>query len=311
MRTTLILVACASPGLPAAAQCDPPDIRATDDSRNDFFGFRMDADGGRAVVGAISDDPLGPDSGSAYVFRRVGSQWLEEAKLVPDTVAPIFNFGRAVAVDGGRIAVGAGGGPGRVFVFEHLAGTWTQTDELVSGSTTFEGFGHSVDLDGDVLAVGAEGARDGPGGNTGPATGAVYAFRHAGSSWNLEAALYHDDRGAGDHMGWSVCVEGDRIIGSAPFANASSVFAAGVVSVFDFDGSMWSRTVDLFPGDPEVFGEMGRGQVALLADTIAAGTEFAGADNAGAAYIFEYGGRPPRPQRRPRTPRAARGRPLP
>jgi hypothetical protein len=67
----------------------------------------LSADGTTAVVGARTDeDPNGPESGSAYVFKRQASDWSQEAKLVAWDGDSQDQFGRSLGVSsGGRTAL--------------------------------------------------------------------------------------------------------------------------------------------------------------------------------------------------------------
>ena len=56
-------------------------LTTIDPAEADQFGSSVSVNGDAAVVGAPFDDDLGGDSGSAYVFRRVGANWIQEAKL--------------------------------------------------------------------------------------------------------------------------------------------------------------------------------------------------------------------------------------
>ncbi|MCH7566943.1 MAG: choice-of-anchor D domain-containing protein, partial [Nitrospirae bacterium] len=57
-------------------------ITASDGAVNDNFGSSVSISGDYAVVGAMGDDDNGTDAGSAYVFKRTGTSWAQEAKLL-------------------------------------------------------------------------------------------------------------------------------------------------------------------------------------------------------------------------------------
>ena len=50
-------------------------LTASDGADFDQFGFSVSVSGDTAVVGASGDDDDGIDSGSAYVFERIGTVW--------------------------------------------------------------------------------------------------------------------------------------------------------------------------------------------------------------------------------------------
>ena len=51
-------------------------------------------------MGASGDDDNGSASGSAYVFKRTGASWAEEAKLLPSDGAISDVFGISVSISG-------------------------------------------------------------------------------------------------------------------------------------------------------------------------------------------------------------------
>ena len=142
----------------------------------DAFGSAIAIDGDVAVIGARLAKG---GNGSAYVFRLVDGQWVEEQELVGlfGEVGPEQGqFGRAVAISGPWIAVGAPRDNffdfaprpkmGSVSMFEYTnvpeQDPW-EFPGFPDGYLTPERrpsgelFGTSVALDGNVLAVGAVG----------------------------------------------------------------------------------------------------------------------------------------------------------
>jgi len=66
---------------------------APDGAAGDYFGYSVAVDGDTAVIGAFNDDDNGPNSGSAYVFIRSGSSWVQQAKLTASDGAEYDSFG--------------------------------------------------------------------------------------------------------------------------------------------------------------------------------------------------------------------------
>jgi len=58
-------------------------LLASDGTASDFFGYSVSISGDYAVVGSRQNDDNGSNSGSAYIFKRSGISWTEEAKLLP------------------------------------------------------------------------------------------------------------------------------------------------------------------------------------------------------------------------------------
>ncbi len=104
-------------------------LTASDAAANDYFGWSVIISGDTAVVGAPWDDDAGTSSGSAYVFRYDGTEWVEEAKLTASDAAALDVFGYGVAISGDTAVVGAFGDDdaftdsGSAYVYELAADT--------------------------------------------------------------------------------------------------------------------------------------------------------------------------------------------
>jgi len=99
-------------------------ITASDGADGDIFGRSVSISGDYAIVGAFWDDDNGIDSGSAYIFKRSGTSWAEEAKLTASDGAAIDQFGWSVSISGEYAIVGAhldddnGADSGSAYIFE-------------------------------------------------------------------------------------------------------------------------------------------------------------------------------------------------
>lgn len=128
----------------------------------DQFGWSvaLSSDGTRALVGAFLDDTAaGANAGSARVFVRSGTTWMEEAQLLASGAAADDWFGVSVALssDGSRALVGAlgddtaaGTGAGSAHVFVRSGTMWMDEAMLLgSGAATDDNFGNAVALTSD------------------------------------------------------------------------------------------------------------------------------------------------------------------
>jgi hypothetical protein len=57
-------------------------LLASDGNDSDYFGFSVSISGDYAIIGSYADDDMGFASGSAYIFRRDGTVWSQQAKLL-------------------------------------------------------------------------------------------------------------------------------------------------------------------------------------------------------------------------------------
>ena len=82
-------------------------LTASDGGAYDNFGTSVSISGDYAIVGASGDNDNGSHSGSAYVFRREGSDWVEETKLTASDGDYDDYFGTSVSISGVYAIVGA------------------------------------------------------------------------------------------------------------------------------------------------------------------------------------------------------------
>ncbi|HEX3480889.1 MAG TPA: FG-GAP repeat protein, partial [Kofleriaceae bacterium] len=95
--------------------------KATNTGTRDFFGTAVAIDGDTLVVGASGESSAATTvngdqnndnaqgAGAAYVFRRTGDRWIQEAYLKASNTETFDDFGISVAVSGDTVAVGAFG----------------------------------------------------------------------------------------------------------------------------------------------------------------------------------------------------------
>jgi hypothetical protein len=83
-------------------------IVASDAADGDNFGYGVAIDGDYAIVGAYQNDDGGSSSGSAYIFRRTGTNtWDTGTKILASDAAASDRFGFSVDIDGDYAIVGA------------------------------------------------------------------------------------------------------------------------------------------------------------------------------------------------------------
>jgi hypothetical protein len=190
-------------------------------------------------------------------------------------------FGFNVALDGNTLAVGTpfegsngrgvnsgaeadDGAPvsGAVYIFTRRSGTWRQEAYIkASNAEAGDGFGASVTLSGNMLAVGATGeSSNGRGVNSGAEadnsaqfSGAVYVFTRRGGTWRQQAYIKASNAEEGDRFGHSVALSGNTLavgaldessngrgINSGAEADNSAQFS-GAVYVFTRHGGTWRQ----------------------------------------------------------------------
>ena len=105
---------------------------ASDGSADDNFGHSVSISGDYAIVGVPYDDDNGSGSGSAYIFKRDGVNWLQQPKLLASDGAADDQFGMSVSISGDYAVVGApndddkGSDSGSAYIFKRDAASWLQ-----------------------------------------------------------------------------------------------------------------------------------------------------------------------------------------
>jgi hypothetical protein len=272
-------------------------LKAPNAEEQDRFGGSVAISGDTIVVGAFQEDSSQTTitnganasadnsanlAGSAYVFTRSGTNWTQQAFLKAPNANNGANFGRAVAISGDTIIVGA----------ENERSNQTTITNGDTASSNTSGFG----------------------------TGAAYVFTRSGTNWSQQAYLKAPNAEANDHFGESVAISGDTVVvgasredgnattitNGASASGDDSASSAGAAYVFTRRGSTWSHQAYLKAPNAEAddnFGEF----VTISGDTIVVGASredsnataitngtSASADNsassAGAAYVFTRSG---------------------
>ncbi|MFP4601211.1 MAG: FG-GAP repeat protein, partial [Persicimonas sp.] len=186
-------------------------LAASDGQAADYFGTSVAMDGSTLVVGAEADEDNGPYSGSAYVFEKTASGWVEVQKITPSDGREQGRFGSSVALLGDKLVVGArtddenGFAAGASYIFESTASGWVEQQKL-HGSNTDSGdrFGYSVALQTDTLIVGARYA--GPN-----AYGQAYVFEPSAASWT-EVQRLDNASSTSDEFGYALAADPDTAV---------------------------------------------------------------------------------------------------
>ncbi len=84
-------------------------LTAADSAAGDWFGYSVALSSDIALIGAHFNDydVDGVDSGSAYVFKRSGTTWSQQAKLTAADATAGDQFGGRVAISGDSALIGA------------------------------------------------------------------------------------------------------------------------------------------------------------------------------------------------------------
>jgi FG-GAP repeat/Divergent InlB B-repeat domain len=211
-------------------------LLASDGAYGDTFGYSVSISGDYAIIGAHNaDGGNGVYSGSAYIFSRSGSLWIQQAKLLASDGAAHDSFGRSVSISGNYAIVGAPNNrvngilTGSSYIFARNSTSWTQQAKIHSETDTVnQYFGNSVSISGDTLIVGAYGDYNRNEINS----GAAFIFSRSGSAWILQSKLLPDDGAVSDNFGYSVSIS-DNNAAIASYLDDSDFSDTGSAYIFE------------------------------------------------------------------------------
>ncbi|MEL7363253.1 MAG: hypothetical protein AAFN13_14355, partial [Bacteroidota bacterium] len=279
--------------VPAHGQIETTEQKLTlpDGDRNDAFGTALALDGTTLAVGS--------DNATVYLFDRgaeATSAWTEGQRLRAVDIATAEQraerFGRAVALDGDRLVVGASGGTTEAFVYERTAGVWSVSAVLVDDPENDDeefndAFGDAVALDGDRIAVGAPGEGDFN-------QGSVYVFERQGGAWTRAARLTDPDGRTADFFGRQVALAGDRLAVASNAVDLDGARDGGAVFIYDrAPGGTWTRAAKLTASDAAEADGLGTSIAFNGPDELLVGADDVdgpGGFNTGAVYVFRFDG---------------------
>lgn len=245
-------------------------------SAQDRFGWSADIEGDWAVVGAPTlHCQSAPSCGGVFIYHREAESWVLDrsftyADIVGDDVRWI---GQSVALHGDVLVVGSpysdcpdSSAPcGAVYLLKRINEVWTFQQRIQAPSPApHSWFGTSVEIDGNVIVVGAP--RD-PYSNR----GAAFVYRYDGASWAFEAELsrpFDFPRG----LGRALAIDQDFIFLGAPgnITTNDDYAYRGAVLGYQRVGGHWTEAFLIEPpltAETDLFGHV----VALSPDWLAIG----------------------------------------
>ena len=223
-------------------------LLASDGTINDLFGSAVSLDGEYAIIGAYGNDDSGVESGSAYIFKRDGTVWTQQAKLLAADGDAGDYFGFSVSIDGDYAIIGApheNSYKGSAYIFKRSGSSWIEESKLiVSDSGSFAQLGTSVYIDGEYVIIGAPSDKNGDG----DYTGAAHIFKRTDTTWTYQAKLLASDGEADERFGNSVSMDGDYAIIGAFFDDDNGMYS-GSAYVFKRTDTTWAQQAKLLASD--------------------------------------------------------------
>lgn len=245
-------------------------LTVADHAKDDKFGSDVSIYKNYLIAGMPLDDDHGSASGSAFIFSRIGNNWIERTKLSPVDGNASDNFGYSVSINDDYAFCSAykdddiASDCGSVYVYLRCDSVWNFLTRLMpDGAADYVWFGISMEADSNYLTVGAMNKNGGK--------GSVYVFSTDGTNWTKVKEIVASDGMPLDNLGSSVSVYGQFIItgaggddfDSTGVSNSGSVYLFGpcappaptVVLINDtlfsdaLSGNQWYDSNGALPGE--------------------------------------------------------------
>ena len=270
-------------------------LLASDGETDDFFGGSVSISGDTAIIGAYGDDDEANFSGAAYIFQKIAGCWMQITKLKADIPVADDQFGFSVSISGDLVIVGAptplnSGAVGAAYIFQLIAGTWTQIKKLTADIVELnDRFGYSVSISGDTAIVGAYGIEV----SAVLSAGVAYIFQKdftGADAWGQRKKLENPSPETNDQFGLSVSIDADTAVVGTPGNNLPAA-NSGIAYIYNRNEAVpdnWGLVTSIQASDGAVNDRFGwsvsiSGDTALIGayddDDIVVGS--------GSAYIFQ------------------------
>ncbi|VAW27098.1 hypothetical protein MNBD_BACTEROID06-1858, partial [hydrothermal vent metagenome] len=275
-----------------SAQLELAILKSSDQLPGDGFGFSLDIKGDIVLAGSPYDDVSFSEDGSAYLFNKPISGWVdmtETAKLTSISADHNNNFGSSVSIGEDYVVVGApredggGWGIGAAYIYERPVSGWasaTESAKLTASDGDLEfNVGVAVEANGNYVYVGA---------NYKYSSGSVYVFSKTGANWVNSTEIEkitNPGNPARSRFGYSIATRSSQLLlGDSENGGSIEIYETSNGSWTDlehisqlsqaFETSYWDR-----------FGEAVaiEGNIAV----VGASSDDLVNYNAGIAYVFE------------------------
>jgi hypothetical protein len=272
----------------------------------DWFGFSFAFTPDTVFISAPHDSEHGENSGAVYAVKRDGT-WGSRTKLAASEPTAGSVLGLSMAADENRLIAGApemsraGEGPGKAFTFTRVGDKWQPEAKLVAATpSAAAGFGWSVAVQGDVIAIGApyptyphaQTPGDGPPGD-------VSVFRLNAGTWTLTNTLQATVPRDGDFYGVSVELSGTSLVvgasgdrsggsGLDPDPHTGDIQESGAFYVYGEHDSEWSLS-NFIKASNAKRGALFADRIDVSGSTIVAGAMHdsgASTTDSGRVYVF-------------------------
>lgn len=248
---------------------------------------------GWAMQTATTINNNGEIAGAGRYANSYGNQETRGYRLSPQQPMSLFeyprlpeerfpgasdSFGRAVAISGDTMVVGAqgeNGNKGAAYIYTFVAGAWKETQRLaISDAASYTYFGNSVAIDGSTLVVGAYGRSTA----TASQAGSAFIFERTGGQWGPGQEIVSQDASSGAYFGGSVAIHNKTIVVGNGYKNGAYAFT--------LVGGQWTEQKIITEDLVANFGRL----VAVSEDTILIKAAVCSSYCPDYAYVFRWSG---------------------
>ncbi len=240
-------------------------LTTSDGVSGDYLGYSVDISENTIIAGAYYKSDSGYCSGSAYVFEKPSTGWVDDttetAKLIASDEVEYDYFGYSVSISGSTVVVGSygdddnGSSSGSAYVFEKPTSGWANMVETAkltaSDGEYYDYFGYSVSISDSVIVVGAH-RKDN---DYVYSSGSVYVFEKPTTGWaNIteSAMLNASDKEDYDYLGCAVSISGNTIVAGA-YGDDDNGTDAGSAYLFEKSSDDWSGSEEAYKTTAPVY----------------------------------------------------------
>lgn len=259
----------------------------------DLFGNSVAISGTRVVIGAYLDDAGAADAGSAYVYDVAGATPTVPVLSLNNPGPSAFDsFGRAVAVSGTRVVIGAvsesdgSARAGTASIYDLAGATPAVPVHTLNHPSPSAGdyFGYSVGIAGNRVVIGAYGDDTGA-----TDAGCAFVYDLTGATPTVPThTLNNPTPVTGDRFGNAVAISGDRVVVGAVLDDTGAINTG---SAYIYDLTSGTPTVPIHtlnnpaPAPLDFFGNA----VAISGTRVLVGAylDDAGAIDGGTVYLYD------------------------
>ena len=266
-------------------------ITAFDATAYDRFGYSIDIDNNRLVVGSIYDDDSGDNSRSVYLYDLINNSWILISKISPNFLNSSDLFGYSVALGFGYLAISAPQSDldvsdgGVVNLFSLQSDSLLNLGYIIPNDLNqYNNFGNQIYIDekfmfitsiyDDDLTVNA---------------GSVYVYQKIESDWVYHSQLFASDGFSNDNFGISISFDNDWLsVGSYDDDNGIN---SGSLYLFKLIDNVFIEQSKILSSDGSQYDEFSASN-SIKNNYLIVGSRLDddNGNNSGSAYLYKFKG---------------------